>query len=397
MVKKPLNLSKLPECVLNIVQQAPYQSMRNLRNNILLIGILVLGHTAICQTNEWHIFRGDPALTGASKTKIQYPLTLKWTFKADDDIVAAPVVGDNTIFVSSIGGIIYALDVNGKEKWKFTTDNSIEAPALYQNSRLYVGNLSGNLYALDAKTGKLIWTYQAENQIMGSANYFYLKNKLFIIVGSYDYYLHCIDGTTGKMVWKYESDNYINGAPAISTGAAVFGGCDGYLHVVNLADGKLRVKINVATYIAGSVALEQNLAFTGDYDGLFSCIDMTSHKILWHYDNPSSNLPILGSPAILGEKVIIGGQDKYLRCFNKSDGKEKWNFNAGGRIDASPAISGSLVITATMDGIIYMVDSETGRSVWSYEIGSAIAHNPAIFNGGMVVSARDGNIYYFRK
>jgi len=381
----------------SIVPPQPYRFMRNFKNSILLLFILALGYNAFCQSSEWHIFRGDAALTGATKTKINYPLTLKWTFKADDDIVAAAVVGENTIFVSSIGGIVYALDSNGKEKWNFTTDNSIEAPAIYLSGRVYVGNLSGNLYSLDAKTGKLIWTYQAENQIMGSANYFYLKNKLYIIVGSYDYYLHCIDAATGKVVWKYESDNYINGAPAISAGAAVFGGCDGFLHVVNLADGKLREKINVATYIAGSVALEQNLAFTGDYDGLFSCIDMVKKEILWHYDNPSSSLPILASPAILDEKVIIGGEDKYLRCFNKLDGVEKWNFNAGGRIDASPVITGSLVVTATMDGLLYLVHTETGKPVWSYEIGSAIAHNPAIFNGGLVLGARDGNIYYFRK
>jgi outer membrane protein assembly factor BamB len=48
------------------------------------------------------------------------------------------------------------------------------------------------------KVGKLIWTYETENQIMGSPNYVYLKKTLHILVGSYDYLLHCVDAATGK-------------------------------------------------------------------------------------------------------------------------------------------------------------------------------------------------------
>ncbi len=364
----------------------------------ILIFLLFSFSSATGQSGkEWTNFRGDPSLSGTSKAKIKVPLKLKWTYQTDDAIVAAPVVGNNTIFVSSISGIVYAIDLHGKLLWEFETDNSIEAPALYLHGKVYIGNLSGFLYALDAKSGKLIWKYEAENQIMGSANYFYKNKKPYLVVGSYDYYLHCIDAESGKPIWKYESDNFVNGAAAIGQEVAMFGGCDGYLHMVNLDDGSIRNKLEVATYIAGSVAISGDLAFTGDYDGLFTCIDIKNDKIKWQWDNPSSNLPILGSPSISDKQVVIGGQDKFIRSFKKGDGTLQWSFNAGGRIDASPVIVKNMVITATMDGLLYILSLDKGEELWSYEIGSAMAHNPAVIHGSIIVGARDGNVYFFGK
>jgi outer membrane protein assembly factor BamB len=362
----------------------------------LLIFILSTTSSFSQASTEWNIFRGDQSLSGFSNAKIKFPMELGWTYQTEDAIVAAPVIGENTIFVSSIDGFVYALDFSGKMLWKFEADNSIEAPALFLNSRVYVGDFSGYLYCLDAKTGKLIWTYETENQIMGSPNYIYLNNKLHILVGSYDYYLHCVEAESGKNVWKYESDNFINGAPSISNNMAMFGGCDGYLHMVDIATGKANNKLEVATYIAGSVTLADGLAYTGDYDGLFSCIDLNKKELKWQFNNPSSNLPIIASPAVSDKKVVIGGQDKYLRCFDE-EGGQIWSFNAGGRLDASPVIVKNTVITVTMDGWIYALDLKNGKEIWSYEIGSAMAHNPAVIDKILVVGARDGNVYFFEK
>lgn len=360
---------------------------------LLLLSLSV----AVSQTSkEWGIFRGDPSLSGYSKAKLRFPLDLKWTYQTDDAIVAPPVIGENTIFVGSIGGFVYAIGLDSKLKWKFEVDNSIEAPALYLDGTVYVGDFSGYLYALDAKNGKQLWRYETDNQIMGSPNFIYIDKKLHILVGSYDYFLHCVDASTGTGVWKYESDNFINGAPAFDNNVAMFGGCDGYLHMVNVTNGQAEERLEVATYIAGSVTAAEGKAFTGDYDGLFSCIDLQKKEISWQFDNPSSSLPILASPAVSNGKIVIGGQDKYLRCFD-GEGKELWSFNAGGRIDASPVIIRNVVVMATMDGMLYALHLNNGKELWAYEIGSAIAHNPAIIDNRLVVGARDGNIYYFEK
>jgi eukaryotic-like serine/threonine-protein kinase len=138
-------------------------------------------------------------------------------------------------------------------KWKINTGKGIEAPAMIQNEIAYVGNYEGKVFAIEVATGRTLWTYETEGQIMGAANYWEPGSRWeeqqggtgagqereqeqkwsgkwgVVVVGSYDYYLHGIDAATGKGLWKYEADNFLNGAPAIYDGVAVFGGCDGLL------------------------------------------------------------------------------------------------------------------------------------------------------------------------
>ncbi|MCB8999670.1 MAG: PQQ-like beta-propeller repeat protein [Bacteroidales bacterium] len=134
---------------------------------------------------------------------------------------------------------------------------------------------------MELETGKILWTYKSENQIMGSPNYYSTGNLSVIIVGSYDYCLHGVDAKTGKGLWKYEANNYINGTPSVYKGMAVFGGCDGMLHMVNATNGKLVKRLTLASYIAGSVSVDDGKAYLGDYDGKFSCLDLNSMKVLW--------------------------------------------------------------------------------------------------------------------
>src|SRR5665648_751547 len=105
---------------------------------------------------------------------------------------------------------MYAVGIDGKLKWKFDSGNAIEAPALVMDGSVVFGSLDGLFFRLDEKTGKQIWKYKTDNQIMGSANWLKVGNQIRLVVGSYDYNLHCVGFAKGDSIWQYESDNYIN-------------------------------------------------------------------------------------------------------------------------------------------------------------------------------------------
>ena len=274
--------------------------------------------------DSWPNFRGDQHLTGVSGSTVPDSPELLWTFETGDNIKAAPVVANGKVVIGSTDGFVYCLDTNGKLLWKFETGNSIEAPALILNNTVYVGNLDGMLVALNLDSGKKLWEYECENQIIGSANWWKVGDKIHIVVGSYDYYLHCVDAETGKGLWKYESDNFINGAAACENGMAMFGGCDGYLHLVDIATGKLVKKIDVATYVASSVAVEKDKAYIGDYDGRFFQVDLKNDRTNWVWEDENTKLQFIASPAIIGEKVLTANHNKFLYCFNKNTGEKLW-------------------------------------------------------------------------
>ena len=161
---------------------------------------MLFSHVMAQDRGEWPIFRGDYQLRGNTNAAIEPPLKLAWTYEASDAIKSAPVSGHDMIYVGCVDGTMHAVDLRGNGAWHFETDNGIEAPALYRDGTVYFGNLSGHFYALNAEDGDMRWMYEAENQIMGSANLFEQDDAVRIIFGSYDYYLHCVDATRGQVL-----------------------------------------------------------------------------------------------------------------------------------------------------------------------------------------------------
>jgi outer membrane protein assembly factor BamB len=366
-----------------------------MRNSITILSIFLTAISLHAQSC-WPNFRGDPQFTGTSTASIPSNPSLLWNFKTNDAIKAAPVVCDGIIVVGSVDGNVYGITMEGKLKWKINTGNGIEASALIHKGVAYIGNLDGKVFAIELTTGKTLWTYATEGQIMGAPNY-WGRGDGILVIGSYDYYLHGIDAASGKGLWKYEADNFINGAPAIYEDIAIFGGCDGLLHQVNIADGSLKNRQPVATYVAGSVAVENWITYVGDYDGKFSCVDLKSGKEVWSYENPETQLPFIASPSLSKNKVFIGNRDKYVYCFQKKSGELLWKINARGRVDASPVLIGDRLLVATMSGDVLLLDVDDGSVKWSYELGSPVFGNPAVMENHIIVGAEDGRIYCFGK
>jgi outer membrane protein assembly factor BamB len=361
----------------------------------IIISLIIVFNAIVAPAQSWSIFRGNQQLSGVTSANLPEKPKLLASFQTGDDIKASPVFDGQTIFCGSTDGTMYAIGFDGKLKWKFASGNSIEAPALALNGSVLFGQLDGLFFRLDEKTGKQIWKYKTDNQIMGSANWLKVGGQIRLFVGSYDYNLHCFGFTKGDSIWRYESDNYINGAPALYDKYAVFGGCDGFLHLVNIETGKVFKKIKLETYVASSPVIDGKYAYVGDYEGRFFCIDLDAGKIAWTYDDKEKNLPFIASPALSGNLIVIGNQDKYIYCFDKSSGKIVWKAKAGNRVESSSVIASGKVITGSMDGMLYIHDLKTGKELWKYELGSPIIGSPAVVSGKIVVGAGDGRIYIF--
>ncbi|MGQ8337976.1 outer membrane protein assembly factor BamB family protein [Sunxiuqinia sp. A32] len=361
----------------------------------LLIGLILFFTPSLFAQNEWLTFRGDRQLTASVSNKLPGNLKLLFSFPTGDDIKASPVVKNDVIYCGSTDGSFYAINFDGKLKWKYNAENAIEAPAIIIDDAVIFGILDGWLINLNADSGNLIWKYETDNQIIGSANWNEVDGQKVLAVGSYDYYLHGVDLTDGTNLWKYESDNFINGAPALWENNVVFGGCDGYLHVVDLETGEAIRKINIETYVASSPAIVDDFAYVGDYEGQFFCVNLEEGKIEWTYDNEEKNLPFISSAAVSKDKIVIGNEDRNLYCFDRKTGEKIWDKRLTNRINSSSVIADKKIVTATMDGMLFIHNLEDGSEVWKYEIGSQIVSSPALYKGKIIIGANDGRIYVF--
>lgn len=127
-------------------------------------------------------------------------------------------------------------------------------------------------------------------------------------------------------------------------------------------------------------------------------------KIIWKHEGAGS---FISSPAVSGNKIVIGSQDKNVYCFDKPDGNILWTFKTKGKITASPVIivsesqvlslksQVSYVIIPSFDGRVYILNLSSGQEIWSYEIGSPISSTPAVTGNLIIIGAEDGRVYAF--
>ena len=69
--------------------------------------------------------------------------------------------------------------------------------------------------------------------------------------------------------------------------------------------------------------IEGKFAYVGDYEGKFFSIDLEAGKIAWTYHEKDKNLPFIASPALNGNFIVIGNQDKFIYCFEKKYGQSR--------------------------------------------------------------------------
>ena len=123
----------------------------------LIISIfgLFLSSCLLAQTKDcWPSFRGGQQLQGVTADRLPAQPRLLWTFQAEDDIKASPVVCNGILVVGSVNGCLYGVNMEGKQLWSLQTENAIEAPALIFEATVFVGNMDGTLLALDLYTGR---------------------------------------------------------------------------------------------------------------------------------------------------------------------------------------------------------------------------------------------------
>ncbi|MCK5241254.1 PQQ-binding-like beta-propeller repeat protein [bacterium] len=345
-------------------------------------------------SENWPIFRHDPQLSG--NTNAQFPAAIKllWSFQTQDSIKSSPVIYGSQVFIGSNDTFLYALDLNtGTKLWSFKTKKAIEAPPLYFDNMVFAPSTDGTIYALRAKDGTLVWKHTTDEPILGSANIIHLKNKPYLIVGSYDNSLYCLDTDTGNVLWNYPTDNFINGTPAVYQDQIVFGGCDSKFHIVSALRGQKILSLDIGSYVAGSAAIAGHLAVVGNYAGSLTCLDLDKRKILWTYDLEGS--AIIASPALNSAVVVIGARDKQVHCFELATGKKRWTFPTRGNVDSSPLIGQNRIIAASSDGWLYCINLTNGEEVWSYQVGAALTGSPAFAQDKIVIGAEDGRVYVF--
>ena len=358
---------------------------------VLLLLLATLTATSQSPTSEWRQFRGNPRLTGVSTSAPPEALKLIWKYQAGEAILGSPAVANGAVYVGVANGDFLAVDfASGKLLWKYATKSFVDesSPAVGTNA-VYFGDLDGVVHAVNPRDGTALWTFKTMGEIKSSP---VVVNDR-VIIGSYDGHLYALDARTGKLIWKYMTEGMVHATPAIVGDLAFIAGCDEVFRAIRISDGKQAYEIKIGAYTGASPVIEGDNAYFGTFNYDVVGLDLKNRKILWRFDDPERDFPFYSSAALLSDRIIFGGRDKFVRALNRTTGKEIWNFATRGRVDSSPAIAGGRVYVGSADGRLYVLDAATGAKKSEFDAGSGIASSPAIAANRVVFGSQDGVLY----
>jgi len=375
-----------------------------LRLEFALLGALTLLLLAApaARGEDWPSFRGDATLSGVSNETLPAKLQPVWTFEAEDAIESTAAIVDGIVYVGSLDGKLYALDLRtGKVRFRYTAGGEIKSSPSVHEGIVYFGDESGLFHAVDAKTGAVRWTFPTDGGVTSSANFApeAKSGQSWVLFGSYDGFLYCLDAKTGRLIWKLETESYVHATPAVAGSRVYVAGCDGYFRTVRLSDGRELGKVSLDGYTAASPAVGAGKAYVGTFENEVLGLDLTvpggAPRVAWRYQHPERTFPFYSSAAVTPRAVLLGGRDKLIHALDPATGKLLWTFATPARVDASPVVAGGEVLAASKSGTLYALDLATGKKLWEYETGAPLAASPAIADGHLVIGTLNGVVYAF--
>ena len=350
---------------------------------------------ATAKIDNWEYFRGNALSQGVAKSLLPEKPDLLWEFEVKEGAFeVTPAIVDGVVYVGDLDGALFALNLkDGKQVWKSTIESGFVSSPAYRDGRIYLGDYDGVFYCFQAKDGKLLWQYETGAEVNSSAN-FYKDN---VLVGSQDATLYCLAAKDGGLVWKHEIADQIRCSPTVVGDRTFVAGCDAKLHIIDLLKGEKIKEVELDGPTGSTPAVHGNNVYFGTEGASVFSINFKEAKVDWQYTNEASTLPYRSSVAIHDGIVIIGGQNRFVQAFQISDGKEIWQKQIRGRVEASPVVVGKRVFVAGSNGRITAFEYKTGKQVWEYEAGGGFTGSPAISQQKLVIASNDGKVYCFGK
>ena len=346
---------------------------------------------------DWTMFRGSPALTGAIGTDLPDAPKLLWSTTTGTRTVASPLVKDGIVYTVTRRGQLRGYGPDGTEVFVKELGAPVEATPLIVDTVLYIGTMEGNLLAVGLESREVLWEFPTEGQLSSPPMPAEYEGEAAVVVGSYDNFLYTVRRSDGTLLSKFETGYYINGAVAVTDGDVAFGGCDQWLRIIDTKAGRQTDSLQLDSYVPASPVFAGKEGYVGDYEGNITHFKLEGGRIS-DAENVSKGEgdSFTGLPAAGDEAVYFFRGERSVACLSRKDHAEKWVTLLKGPVgESSPLETGNGVLVCTRSGIVSILDAGTGTVKWEYDTGEDILACPAVLPGRFYILTARGTLFCF--
>ena len=330
---------------------------------------------------------GTSTQTPTESTPEKPSAPLAWTFETGGAIPVAPTTADETVFVPSEDGNLYALAAtNGQELWRFEAEQPFLGASVAHDGTVIARSGSYDLFseqaihALDPETGEERWRH-AEPwwlSVLGSHDgTIYVATEDDAISPSGET-LYAFDLEDGAKEWTAEIGDASGG---LATDDTVYVPAFGRVYAIDAASGDRRWATDVSRYYFETIAeVDDFVCYVdddGDQRGVLFARDAESGEQRWTFDDW-----FVSSTTTHDGTLYVGGE--HIAAFDLESGTPRWQTDASGFVPSAPVRDGTLYAGGNGSRAIYI---ENGTVHWSW--------TPDVSVQGLVPAAADHGAVYF--
>lgn len=329
--------------------------MQVLKYIFTLTLIFIYTHTS--NADDWTRWRG-PNANGISVEKGWDPASLSSPDKLWEINVGAGhssiTVRDKYLYtMGNIDSkdIVYCLDaISGKEYWRFAYDSPAgnyggpRGTPTIDGEYVYTISREGHVHCLEASTGKLIWEknlaeeYGAESPRWGFATSPYILNDMLLL--NVNKHGVALNKKTGKKIWTSEAQISGYATPSIivlegKTYGLFFG--ENELYGVDLSSGKevwsYPWKTEYEVNATDPMIIDNQLFITSGYKSGCALLSFKGNKpeLVWKNKNMSNHFggAVYHDGHLYGSSGLVGKSRSKLNCLNLKTGDLVWSEKLG--------------------------------------------------------------------
>jgi outer membrane protein assembly factor BamB len=206
-------------------------------------------------------------------------------------------------------------------------------------------------------------------------------NPPLVLAAAYDGALTAYDARDPSAAprWRFGSGGTFFGQPAYdpASGRIFVGASDKRLYALDTR-GMYLWSFAAGDNIATRPAVAGNVVIFGGEDRAVYGLDVASGRMAWKRPFETGG-PVVSSPVVAGDVVLIGADDGQVYGLDPASGEERWSpFAAEDAIEAPLVLADDTVYVASRDGQVYGLDPASGEETWRARAGNPLRTAPAV-------------------
>lgn len=336
-------------------------------------------------------------------------------------LAAAPVVGNDTLFVVDTNGTVNAFDAaTGGKRWSYQLevdkdlrDSKFGGGATYYEGKVYATSGSGDVVALDAATGAQQWRVRPAGPLRGSPTVAF--NAVYVM--TQDNQIIALDIADGHHLWDDTAASGEQGvfgvaAPAAAQGTVVAGYSTGELYAYRYENGRvlwndalsrtsISTSVSTLTDVDADPIIDNGRVYALGQGGRMAAYELVTGQRIWEL-----SLAGISTPVIAGEWIFTLTDDARLLAIARSTGRVRWvtqlqHFKNEKKKQnpifwTGPVLANNKLWIANSRGAVYSVDVTSGTPTLFTEMKAPISLPPIVANKTLYILSDDGKITAFR-